>query len=94
MILFLVLILAITIFLAGRSWGLFSFNLWLGLVIVFIFLGIITLLSIYWRYKRRNEIIKCSNCGRTMTYGVFQRAGGCPKCHTDQYVRTGKWPKG
>ena len=36
--------------------------------------------------KRRSQIVKCSNCHREMTLGLFLNHG-CPVCGTDLYIR-------
>ena len=77
--------------LAATTWGLLSVNFWLTVVAGFILPT--TLLYVYWRNKRMNEIIRCSGCGRDMIYSVFHRAGACPRCHAASYVRSGTWPK-
>jgi energy-coupling factor transporter transmembrane protein EcfT len=85
----LALALAILV-LAGIYWGVSSFKFWLA---VFVSLGLPAIfIYVYWRSRQANEIIKCSNCGRTMIYSVFQKAGSCPKCHSNSYIRTGTWP--
>ena len=76
------------IVLAGWLWGPLSIEFWLVAVLG---LGSTSaLVLIFWRRSRGNEIVKCSSCGRTMIRSVFERAGGCPRCHAASYVRTGK----
>jgi hypothetical protein len=88
-----ILILAVSMMvLAAREWGITSAEFWVTFLIG---LGAAAvLISVYWKNRRSNELIKCRSCGRTMLYSVFHNSGGCPKCHTDSYVRTGVWPKG
>jgi len=42
--------------------------------------------------KQAGEIVQCANCGNEMTYGYFQEYG-CQKCHTDLFIKTGKYAK-
>jgi hypothetical protein len=81
----------VIIFFAGRTWGVSSTNFWLVVLVTLGLPGI--LMYIFLRYKRNNEIIQCGGCQRTMIYSVFQKAGGCPKCHSHSFTRTGTWPK-
>lgn len=92
----IILLIYLVLIIAGISiviWtsGVFSLEFW---VLVSVNLVILALLFIYSRYRKKNEIVKCQGCGRTMTYDVFKRVGSCPKCHTSLYTRTGVWPKG
>ncbi len=92
LIISLTLIVAImAIFVASRLGGLTTFAFWL---VTLLSLGVLaTLLYFYLRTKKKNEIVKCNNCGRTMIYSVLQKAGGCPRCHANLSTRTGEWPK-
>ena len=87
--LYLVLSMATAILIIKTS-GVFSTGFW---ILVVTDLSVLALLLLYFRYRDRNEIVKCNGCGRTMTYDVFQRAGNCPKCHNNSYTRTGERPK-
>jgi hypothetical protein len=78
------------LFFAGWTWGLLSIGFWLAVVVCLVLPS--ALVYVYWRYKRQNELVKCNNCGRTMIYSVFHKAGGCPRCHNDSFTRTGEWP--
>ena len=54
-------------------------------------LVLILIVSFFWfkyrkkitRYRKRNMIVECLNCHRTMTYERYIESRGCPKCHTD-----------
>jgi hypothetical protein len=76
---------------AGLAWGLLSLAFWLAFFVCFVLPA--ALIYVYWRYKRQNELVQCNGCNRTMIYSVFQKSGGCPRCHADSYTRTGTWPK-
>lgn len=57
----------------------------LGIIAIFIFRA-------YVISKQKKEIVRCANCKNEMTYGHFKQFG-CQKCHTDLYVKTGKYVK-
>ena len=57
----------------------------LGLLVLFLYRK-------HLKSLKNREIVKCSNCGREMTYEHFQRYG-CRKCHSDLFIRTGKYAK-
>ena len=76
------------IVLAGFLWGPSSLGFWLVAVFG---AGLAAAVILMFRYRNKgNEMVKCSGCGRTMIRSVFERAGGCPRCHATSYVGTGK----
>jgi hypothetical protein len=88
---YLVITIATAVFLVVRASGKFPIGFWLILAVDLVILALVYMFA---KYRGKNEIVKCSSCGRTMTYEVFRRVGNCPKCHSGQFVRTGTWPTG
>ena len=39
---------------------------------------------------RRNEIVECGSCQNRMTRAAFSQRGGCPRCGSDIFTRTGQ----
>ena len=53
------------------------------LVVGFVFSGVV-------RARAKNEIITCGSCDNKMTLGRFRAEGGCPRCGSDLFKRTGE----
>jgi hypothetical protein len=80
----------VAIFFVVRSSGFSSVIFWILLIVD---LGILALIYTYMKYRAKRELIKCNNCGREMMFEVYEKAHGCPKCHSSSFTRTGVWVK-
>ena len=62
-------------------------------VLVIVAVGVIISL-IYWRRvqiaKREHDIVECGSCQNRMTLATFRERGGCPRCGSDIFTRTGQ----
>lgn len=80
----------VAIFFVVRSSGFSSVIFW---ILIIVDLGILALIYMYVKYRAKRELIKCNQCGREMMFEVYERAHGCPKCHSASFTRTGVWIK-
>ena len=78
----------VAIFFVVMSSGFSSVIFWM---LIIVDLGILGLIYMYMKYRAKRELIKCNQCGREMMFEVYERAHGCPKCHSASFTRTGVW---
>ena len=49
---------------------------------------------IYWRRlqiaRSEHDIVECGSCQNRMTLASFRQRGGCPRCGSDIFTRTGQ----